>query len=44
MRHAIAISGSHFNTQRMLQPYVSNAYLRRGARCNLHYGVNCFQG
>jgi starch phosphorylase len=28
MRHAIAINGSHFNTQRMLQQYVSNAYLR----------------
>ena len=27
MRHAIAINGSHFNTQRMLQQYVSNAYL-----------------
>lgn len=28
MRHAIALNGSHFNTQRMLQQYVSNAYLR----------------
>lgn len=28
MRHAIAINGSHFNTQRMLQQYVSSAYLR----------------
>jgi glycogen phosphorylase len=28
MRHAIAINGSHFNSQRMLQQYVSNAYLR----------------
>lgn len=27
MRHAIAINGSHFNSQRMLQQYVSNAYL-----------------
>jgi glycogen phosphorylase len=27
MRHAIAINGSHFNTQRMLQQYVSSAYL-----------------
>lgn len=28
MRHVIAINGSHFNTQRMLQQYVSSAYLR----------------
>jgi len=28
MRHAIAINGSHFNSQRMLQQYVSSAYLR----------------
>ena len=28
MRHAIAINGSHFNTQRMLQQYVLNAYFR----------------
>ncbi len=28
MRHAIAINGSHFNTQRMLQQYVSRAYLQ----------------
>ena len=28
MRHAIAINGSHFNSQRMLQQYVSTAYLR----------------
>ena len=28
MRHAIAINGSHFNTQRMLQQYISSAYLR----------------
>lgn len=27
MRHAIAINGSHFNSQRMLQQYVSSAYL-----------------
>lgn len=26
MRHAIALNGSFFNTQRMLQQYVSNAY------------------
>jgi starch phosphorylase len=28
MRHTIAINGSHFNAQRMLQQYVSSAYLR----------------
>ena len=28
MRHASAINGSHFNTQRMLHQYVSSAYLR----------------
>jgi glycogen phosphorylase len=28
MRHAIAINGSYFNTQRMLQQYVLNAYFR----------------
>jgi starch phosphorylase len=28
MRHAIAINGSFFNTQRMLQQYVVNAYFR----------------
>jgi starch phosphorylase len=28
MRHAIAINGSFFNTQRMLQQYVLNAYFR----------------
>jgi starch phosphorylase len=28
MRHAIAINGSFFNTQRMLQQYVLNAYYR----------------
>ena len=28
MKHAIAINGSHFNSQRMLQQYVSSAYLR----------------
>lgn len=27
MRHTIAINGSHFNSQRMLQQYVSSAYL-----------------
>ncbi len=26
MRHAIALHGSFFNTQRMLQPYVVKAY------------------
>jgi starch phosphorylase len=26
MRHAIALNGSFFNTQRMVQQYVSNAY------------------
>lgn len=28
MRHTIAINGSHFNSQRMLQQYVLSAYLR----------------
>jgi starch phosphorylase len=28
MRHTIALNGSHFNSQRMLQQYVSSAYLR----------------
>ena len=28
MRHAIALNGSFFNTQRMLQQYVLNAYFR----------------
>ncbi len=28
MRHAIALNGSFFNTQRMLQQYVTNAYFR----------------
>src|SRR3972149_11256941 len=28
MRHAIAINGSFFNTQRMLQQYVLSAYFR----------------
>ena len=28
MRHAIALNGSYFNTQRMLQQYVVNAYFR----------------
>ena len=28
MRHAIAINGSFFNTQRMVQQYVTDAYLR----------------
>jgi starch phosphorylase len=29
MRHAIALNGSFFNTQRMVQQYVLNAYLAR---------------
>jgi glycogen phosphorylase len=29
MRHAIALNGSFFNTQRMLQQYMSNAYMLR---------------
>jgi len=29
MRHAIALNGSFFNTQRMIQEYVSKAYLRQ---------------
>ena len=29
MRHAIALNGSFFNTQRMLQQYLSNAYIHR---------------
>jgi starch phosphorylase len=28
MQHAIAINGSFFNTQRMVQQYVTEAYLR----------------
>ncbi|HWP92098.1 MAG TPA: alpha-glucan family phosphorylase [Thermodesulfobacteriota bacterium] len=28
MRHAVALNGSYFNTQRMLQQYVVNAYFR----------------
>jgi starch phosphorylase len=28
MRHAIALNGSFFNTQRMVQQYVVNAYLQ----------------
>ncbi|MCI0552632.1 MAG: alpha-glucan family phosphorylase, partial [Anaerolineae bacterium] len=28
MRHAIALNGAFFNTQRMLQQYVVNAYFR----------------
>jgi starch phosphorylase len=28
MRHAIALNGSFFNTQRMLQQYVMSAYFR----------------
>ena len=28
MRHAIALNGSFFNTQRMVQQYVLNAYFR----------------
>jgi starch phosphorylase len=29
MRHAIALNGSFFNTQRMVQQYLSNAYMLR---------------
>jgi starch phosphorylase len=28
MRHAIALNGSFFNTHRMIQQYVLNAYFR----------------
>jgi starch phosphorylase len=28
MQHAIAINGSFFNTQRMVQQYITDAYLR----------------
>jgi len=28
MRHSIALKGSFFNTQRMMQQYVVNAYFR----------------
>ncbi len=28
MQHAIAINGSFFNTQRMVQQYTTDAYLR----------------
>jgi len=28
MRHAIAMNGSFFNTQRMVQQYITDAYLR----------------
>jgi hypothetical protein len=28
MQHAIAVNGSFFNTQRMVQQYVIDAYLR----------------
>jgi hypothetical protein len=28
MHHAIAINGSFFNTQRMVQQYITDAYLR----------------
>jgi glycogen phosphorylase len=28
MQHAIAINGSFFNTQRMAQQYITDAYLR----------------
>lgn len=28
MRHTIAVNGSYFNTQRMLQQYVLSAYFR----------------
>jgi glycogen phosphorylase len=28
MQHAIAINGSFFNTQRMVQQYITDAYMR----------------
>jgi glycogen phosphorylase len=28
MQHAIAVNGSYFNTQRMVQEYIANAYIR----------------
>jgi hypothetical protein len=28
MQHAIAINGSFFNTQRMVEEYIAQAYLR----------------
>jgi starch phosphorylase len=28
MQHAIAVNGSYFNTQRMVQDYIANAYVR----------------
>jgi len=28
MQHAIAINGSFFNTQRMVQQYITDAYIR----------------
>jgi glycogen phosphorylase len=28
MQHAIAVNGSYFNTQRMVQDYIANAYIR----------------
>jgi starch phosphorylase len=28
MQHAIAVNGSYFNTQRMVQDYTANAYIR----------------
>jgi starch phosphorylase len=31
MRHAIALNGSFFNTQRMVQQYVMKAYSRQNA-------------
>jgi len=28
MQHAIAVNGSYFNTQRMVEEYITNAYIR----------------
>ncbi|MGA2420309.1 MAG: alpha-glucan family phosphorylase, partial [Candidatus Acidiferrum sp.] len=28
MQHAIAVNGAYFNTQRMVQDYIANAYIR----------------
>jgi starch phosphorylase len=28
MQHAIAVNGSYFNTQRMVEEYIANAYIR----------------
>src|SRR5690606_30880338 len=40
MRNAIALNGSHFNTQRMVLEYVQNAYTRpAGVRGAVHRGV-----